>query len=158
MMADREHPGCAYNSKQTGFFQVNTPFFGLELSKKPKAAFNTPCGSRQQFGEVISATRNIVCVAPQGCAKASISVHGTQIEEDIDCQQILRPGHAHPFLDAAVPCRRRAAPSRVLGHDAARAIRHADLVQGVSDLDTEFFEPSVGCATGLALGKNEGII
>src|SRR5262245_13426282 len=71
---------------------------------------------------------------------------------------MLGPGHAHPFLDAAVPCCRRAAPSRVLAHDAPRAIGHADLVQDVSDMDAEFFEPCIVRATRLAFSKNDNVI
>lgn len=84
-MADCERAGCAYNSKQAGFLQVNTTLFGLELSKKSKAAFDVTRGFRQQFGEVVSASRHVICLPPQSSAKASISVHGTQIEENIYC-------------------------------------------------------------------------
>src|SRR5262245_10935024 len=158
MMANCEHTGCAYNSKQAGLLQIDTAPVGLELSKKSKATFNAACGLRQQLGEVISAARNVVCLPPKCGAKSPISVHRTQIEKDINCQEILWPGDAHPFLNATAPCRHRAAPLRILGHDAPRAVGHTDFVQDVSDVGTEFFEPNILCAPGLALGKNGRVI
>ena len=130
----------------------------LNAAEQRKSRLDRAGAFGQQLGEADIAARGVEPVAPQRARKLGVAMHAGEIEEDIDRQQILRTRMADPIGDALAPGRERAAPLRILGHDAALAIGHPDLVQDVGDTRRQSLEPAVGIAARLAFGKDDRIV
>ena len=85
-------------------------------------------------------------------------MHAAQVEKDVDRKQIRRPRMRDPSGDTLAPGGERTAPLRIFRHHAALAIRHADLVENVGDMNAEPLEPLIGRAARLAVGENDRIV
>jgi len=71
-----------------------------------------------------------------------IAMDGHAVEEDVDIQQIRWLGMLDPAIDYLAPDRRAVATPGILGHDAAAAIGHADLVERIGHVLAELGEGS----------------
>ncbi len=115
----------------------------LRLPKKPNAGSTEPAVSASSFAKPASPRAASKLSRHSVFARFASPWTRAQIEKDVDRKQIAWVRAADPVRDARAPGRQRAAPLRILGHDAARAIRHADLVQNVRHVNRERLEPEV---------------
>ena len=118
---------------RSGLLQIDAALLGLEPCRSsPRQISAVPAASARSLANPARRARRRSARAT-ACRPGAVAMHGAQIEEDVDRQQVLRGRTCRPSRRSAPPCRERAAPWRVLRHDAAAAIGHADLVQDVGD-------------------------
>ena len=91
-------------------------------------------------------------------AQRRVAVHGLQVIDDVDVEEVVRPRAPDPFLDAVVPRFETAAERRVPGHDAALAVGYAGDVESIGKLFAQRPEPAVFRTIRIAAREHDRIV
>ena len=148
-IADRHGARRRDETEQPGGLEVDAAVLRADAAEQSETAGH-PDAVDEQLGERSLSVRRGISGLSYGQGQTAIAVHGAQVEKDVDGQQVRRIGSRDPVLDAALPCRERAAPGRVLRHHPALAIGHAGLVQDIGDVFAESGKPAILGAIRLA--------
>ena len=112
VMADRERACGADDAEQSRLLQIDAAMLGQETAEPAERRLHGARGLDQELGEIRPALRGVERAAPERIGHADVAVHATQVEEDVDIEQVPRIGAADPVTDALAPGRDRAAPFR----------------------------------------------
>src|SRR6185295_18854437 len=89
VVADRERARCRDDAEQAGFLQIDAALLGLEAAEPVERGRNRTGGFGEQLGKGRLTGRAVEGLAPQRVGEVRVPLHGAQIEEDIDREQVL---------------------------------------------------------------------